>query len=197
VKAASVALSSFLWLAAASRSAPCAIVVERVDAGGSCAAAAVAVGDTLLAWVRTSGPALDDRPASALDSLLRNPHAARAVQVLESPRGVVRLTLQRGGRRVAAQLPAGDWGLRTRPLLSVTDLGTYRTAVAAAESGKADEAATGRATPHRPAEAEAMRAEAARGVGELGNATLDPHEAAAVYRSPFHWAAFQLIGDWK
>ncbi len=113
------------------------VIVESVGATSVLAVAGVRAGDMLLSWERTSGPLLEPESSKGHFASILDWYWVVSEQ---SPRGVIRLVVERRGDHIRLDVPVGDWEANLRPKMSERMLEAYSREEALIEAGKYTEA---------------------------------------------------------
>ncbi len=95
-----------------------AAVIEEVVSTGAGARAGLRAGDHVIAW-RTQG---ETRPGGTVEG----PLDLDALETEEAPRGDLVLEVRRSRELVSLSVPAGNWELVARPVLTGDELARYR-----------------------------------------------------------------------
>ena len=96
-------------------------------------------GDVLMAWrlFADSSPGTE----SAVEGTFKTPFDLWEVEHHQAPRGRLKISGLRGGEPIMIEMPAGRWGIQSRPRLSAAESRDYDEALQLAEDGKHQDAA--------------------------------------------------------
>lgn len=96
------------------------VVVEFARPHHAADRAGLSAGDELVSWSREGAPGRG--AGGAFDC----PFEVRRVELVEAPRGSVRIRVRRAGAAPVFEMPAGEWELEARPLLTPAELERLR-----------------------------------------------------------------------
>lgn len=99
------------------------VFIEGVKDGSSLEKAGLRTGDAVYAWTRLANPPANPEPASGE---ILSPFDWREVEIEQAPRGLVRLTGQRDGKKKVFEVVPGEWKGTVRPYMPERVLKEYQ-----------------------------------------------------------------------